>query len=202
VADIVAKAESWGVVDCICRKQKALIGEPCEHPLDVCMICSDTPGAFDRSSDVRALTQAEALATLQRAAEAGLVHSVTNSQEGLWYVCNCCTCSCAILRGMADLGVANVVARSAFVNQVDEAACVACGLCVESCPFDALLVDDAARVDQVRCVGCGVCTLVCPEGALSLVRRPENEVLAPPVTERDWMAERATARGIELDQVL
>jgi heterodisulfide reductase subunit A-like polyferredoxin len=103
---------------------------------------------------------------------------------------------------MADLGVANVVARSAFVNQVDEVSCVACGLCVESCPFDALSVDDVARVDGVRCIGCGVCTLVCPEDALSLARRPEKEVLAPPATEEVWMAERAEARGITLDKVL
>jgi hypothetical protein len=44
--------------------------------------------------------------------------------------------------------------------------------------------------------------LVCPEGALSLVRRPENEVLAPPVTEEEWMAERSAARGLKLDTVL
>ena len=25
-------AQSWGVIDCICRTQKALIGEPCGHP--------------------------------------------------------------------------------------------------------------------------------------------------------------------------
>jgi ferredoxin len=202
VADIVANTKAWGVVDCICRKQKALIGEPCEHPLDVCMTFSETPGAFDNSPEVRALTRDEALATLQRAAEAGLVHSVSNTQEGMWYVCNCCTCSCAILRGMAELGVANVVARSAFVNQVDQEACIACGLCVESCAFDALSVDDTAQVDKVRCVGCGVCTLACPEGALSLVRRPESEVLPPPATERDWQAERAAARGLALDEVL
>jgi formate hydrogenlyase subunit 6/NADH:ubiquinone oxidoreductase subunit I len=202
VADIVANTKAWGVLDCICRKQKALIGDPCEHPVEVCMTFSEVPGAFDQDSTVRALTQKEALETLHRAAEAGLVHSVSNAQEGTWYVCNCCTCSCAILRGMADLGVANVVARSAFVNQVDEEACVACGLCVESCPFDALSVDDVARVDGVRCVGCGVCTLVCPEEALGLVRRPEDEVLPPPVTEDEWRAERAAARGIELDAVL
>ena len=59
-----------------------------------------------------------------------------------------------------------------------------------------------AQVDEVRCVGCGVCALVCPEGALSLVRRPEDQVLAVPVTEEDWMAERAAARGIELGEVL
>jgi ferredoxin len=200
--EIVASARSWGVVDCICRKQKALIGEPCDHPLDVCMVMSDRPDAFARSSTIRAQTREEAMATLRRAAEAGLVHSVSNTQEGSWYICNCCTCSCAVLRGMADLGVANVVARSAFVNQVDEGTCIACGACVESCPFDALAVDDVARVDGVRCVGCGVCTLVCPEGALSLVRRPAAEVLPTPAKEADWRAERAATRGLELQEVL
>jgi electron transport complex protein RnfB len=205
VAEIVAHTEAWGVLDCICRKQKALIGEPCAHPIEVCMVFSETPSAFDQSSTVRALTQEEAMETLHMAAEAGLVHSVSNTQEGMWYVCNCCTCSCAILRGMADLGVANVIARSAFVNQVDEEACIACGACEESCPFGALAVDvavGAAIVDKVRCVGCGVCTLACPQGALSLVRRPEQEVLPTPVTEEDWMARRAADRGIELGAVL
>jgi heterodisulfide reductase subunit A-like polyferredoxin len=102
---------------------------------------------------------------------------------------------------MADLGIANVVARSAFVNQVNEEACIGCGLCVESCPFEALSVDAVARVDGVRCVGCGVCTLVCPEGALSLVRRPEGKVLPPPVAEEDWQVARAMARGLELAEV-
>jgi hypothetical protein len=37
---------------------------------------------------------------------------------------------------------------------------------------------------------------------LSLVRRPEEEVLPPPATEHEWMAKRAAARGLELDAVL
>lgn len=201
-AEIVAANRAWGVVDCICRKQKALIGEPCGHPLDVCMTLSPVPGAFDHSPTIRALTQDEALATLRRAAEAGLVHSVSNSQEGLWYICNCCTCSCGILRGMAELGMANVVARSAFVNQVDADACLACGACVDQCAFSALTLGDVVRVDTVRCVGCGVCVPVCPEGALGLVRRPEAEVLPPPLTDAEWRAARAAARGVDLGRVL
>ncbi len=200
-AEIVASCRAWGVVDCICRKQKALIGEPCGHPLDVCLAMSQVPGAFDHIPGMRSLTQEETLATLRRAAEAGLVHSVSNNQEGLWYICNCCTCSCGILRGMAELGVANVVARSAFVNQVDEAVCGACGLCVDQCSFAALTLADVVQVDRARCVGCGVCVLVCPEGALGLVRRPEAEVLPPPVTEADWRSARAVARGLDLAQV-
>jgi Na+-translocating ferredoxin:NAD+ oxidoreductase subunit B len=201
-ADIVAQAQAWGVMDCLCRKQQALIGQPCEHPLDVCMVFSNTPGAFAESTTVRALTQEGAMATLHRAAEAGLVHSVSNSQEGMWYVCNCCTCACGILRGIVDLGMANVIARSAFVNQVDEGACIGCGACVEKCQFGALAVDSVVHVDEMRCVGCGVCTVACPVGALSMVRRPDADVMPPPVTERDWLAERAAARGLDLNDVL
>ncbi len=159
VVTILAASKAWGVGDCICRKQQALIGKPCGHPVDVCMAFSDTPGAFDGSKDMRALTQAEALATLRRAAEAGLVHSVTNSQKGVWYVCNCCTCGCAVLRGMSELGMASVIAPSGFVCEVDEEKCVACGLCVERCQFGALDVGATAHVDVRRCAGCGVCTL-------------------------------------------
>jgi H+/Na+-translocating ferredoxin:NAD+ oxidoreductase subunit B len=201
-AEIVAACRSWGVVDCICRKQKALIGEPCGHPIDNCMTFSMRAGAFEGDSRVRALTQEEALATLRRAADAGLVHSVSNSREGIWYICNCCTCSCGILRGLADLGMANVIARSAFVSQVDEALCAGCGLCVDRCQFDALAFETVAEVDRFRCVGCGVCVTACPEGALSLIRRPDDEVLPPPVTGDDWLAARAAARGLDLAAVL
>lgn len=202
VTDIVNNVQAWGVVDCICRTQQALIGDPCEHPLDVCMLLSETPGVFDHSPAVRSLTREEAMATLQRAADAGLVHSVSNNQQGMWYICNCCTCSCAILRGMADLGVANIIARSAFVNQVDETLCTGCGLCVEHCQFEALSLEDIVSVDGIRCVGCGLCVSACPDEALSLVRRPDEEILPPPVTEADWRAERAAARGLDLCEVL
>ncbi len=201
-ADLVNRAQAWAVTDCICRKQQALIGEPCEHPLDVCMVLSERPGAFDRAPNLRVLTREGALATLQRAAEAGLVHAVSNNQEGHWYLCNCCTCACGILRGMADLGMANVVARSAFVNRVDTDLCIGCGACVDRCQFDALALDDVVRVDDTRCVGCGVCVPACPVGALSLVRRPDDEVLPPPATKREWREQRAAARGLDLDDVL
>ena len=44
-------------------------------------------------------------------------------------------------------------------------------------------MDLTAQVDVFRCAGCGVCVLACPQEALSLFRRPEAEVLAPPATE-------------------
>ena len=199
---IVEANQAWAVVDCICRKQKALVGDPCDHPVDVCLSLSAMPGAFDKSGAMKALTKDEAHAVLRRSAEAGLVHTVSNNQEGLTYICNCCACSCGILRGIAEFKMANAVARSAFVNQIDAGLCQGCGLCEDACQFDALQVADTAIVNAFRCVGCGVCMLACPEGALALVRRPEAEVLPPPITEDDWRRERAASRGIDIDAVL
>ena len=196
-AEIVDAMQAWGVQDCICRKQKALIGQACEHPIDVCMVMHPMANAFDGNAVIHALTHDEALGTLRRAAEAGLVHSVSNSQEGVYYVCNCCTCSCGILRGMAELGIANVVAASAFVNQVDEMLCNGCENCIQSCQFHALSMDGAlVKVNGIRCVGCGVCVINCSAEALSLVRRPEEEVLRVPVTHTEWEAQRAAERGL------
>jgi len=177
-SNMLNEAQSWGVIDCVCRKQKELIGEGCEHPVDVCLLLHNRPNAYDDHLVIQALTHEEAAATLTRAAEAGLVHSVGNNQLGTHYICNCCTCSCGILRGMADLGIANVVARSAFVNQVEDELCNGCEECVDHCQFDALALNDdfVMAVDRVRCVGCGVCVAFCEEEAMSLVRRPDDEV--------------------------
>ena len=197
-SQIVTNAQAWGVLDCICRKQKALIGQPCEHPVDMCMALHHRPGVFDQNPTIRALSQQEALDTLKRAAKAGLVHSVSNSQEGITYICNCCTCSCGILRGMAELGIANVVARSAFINQVDELLCSGCEICLDSCQFDALsLMDGCANVEEVRCVGCGVCVPVCPDRALGLVRRDEKDILQVPANIVEWGMLRLATRHID-----
>jgi Pyruvate/2-oxoacid:ferredoxin oxidoreductase delta subunit len=194
---LVKMAQAWGALDCICRKQKALIGEACSHPVDVCMALSEQPGAFDNNPIIHAVSQEESLATLKRAAEAGLVHTVSNNKSRIHYICNCCTCSCGILRGVADLGMANVVARSAFVNSVEDTLCNACGNCLSYCQFDALTMGDVVvEVNSVRCAGCGVCVQACPTEALVLVRRPEEEILPIPETQADWGERRLSARGL------
>jgi ferredoxin len=196
IACIIDSCKSWGVIDCICRVERRLAGQPCEHPIDVCMTLSPMEHAFDGSNTVKALTRDEAMATLDRAAEAGLVHSVSNTRDGVWYICNCCTCGCGILRGMAELGLANVVARSAYACRADADMCISCGACSEACQFGALSLPPLLAVDSVRCVGCGVCVHSCRTGALALFRRPESEIAPPPVSEADWRRERAAARGL------
>jgi Fe-S-cluster-containing hydrogenase component 2 len=202
ITDILASAKAWSVFDCICRKQKALIGDPCEHPVELCMAFSETPGAFDGDSHYKAVTQEEAFKTLQHAADVGLVHTVSNRQEDIGYLCNCCTCSCSMLRGMSETGIANSLVRSAFVNTVDAAICSGCENCLDYCQFNALTMEDQiAIVSAIKCIGCGVCVPSCETEAIALTRRPEDEIIQVPVTEEDWGVERAKARGIDLDIV-
>ncbi|UCF09913.1 MAG: 4Fe-4S binding protein [Candidatus Bipolaricaulota bacterium] len=201
-SDLVEGASSWGVRDCICRVQKSLIGEPCEHPISNCLILGAVEDAFDGSDDIRTVTKEEALDVLREAVEAGLVHSSGNYRRGVHYICNCCTCSCGVLRGIAEFGISNAVAHSSFCAAVDSETCVGCGTCAERCQFGALsVVDGTARIDATRCAGCGLCVTVCPSAALRLERRPEDEIEKPPATIAHWMHERAAARGLSMDDI-
>lgn len=195
-------AKSWGVRDCICRVQKTLIGEACGHPIENCLVFAPTAHAFESAEDVRVLSKEEAFAVLEDAEQAGLVHSSGNYRTGNSYICNCCTCSCGVMRGISELGIRTAVARSAFRVVVDVKKCMGCGSCIDRCQFGALsLVDGVAEVDPERCTGCGLCTTRCPSEALVLTRLPEEDISKPPATIRHWMRDKANARGISLEEI-
>jgi ferredoxin len=48
-----------------------------------------------------------------------------------------------------------------------------CQACVQACPHEAWILDDAAlALDTDRCDGCGLCASACPEGAILIEREP------------------------------
>ena len=201
--ELLEGAQSWGVRECICRVQRQLIGKGCDHPVENCLLFAPIEGAFARSETTRAITKEEALRILHEAEEAGLVHTTGNYRDRHFYICNCCTCSCGILRSVAEFGIPTAVAHSDFRAVVDAEACIGCGDCVERCQFGALAVpEDVCVVDYGRCVGCGLCTTVCPADALHLERRPEGEHPPLPISHKEWMAQRAEERGISMSDIL
>jgi electron transport complex protein RnfB len=200
--ELLENAQAWGVRDCICRVQQKLIGRGCDHPVETCLVFAPVPGAFDHSEATRKLTKDEALAILREAADSGLVHSPGNYRDGHYYICNCCTCCCGVLRTVSEFGMPTAIANSGFVMVVDESLCAGCGDCLARCPFEALsLPGDICQVDVGRCVGCGVCAAVCPTEAMSLTRRPEDQIVAPPANFGEWSSQRARARGLDSGEV-
>ncbi|MCP4538133.1 MAG: 4Fe-4S ferredoxin [Chloroflexi bacterium] len=200
---MLEEAKAWAVRDCICRVQRGLIGKACDHPVESCLVFAEVEGVFDHSKLDRALTKEEALSILRETEKSGLVHSTGNYRDGHHYICNCCTCCCGVLRGVAEFGVPTAVAHSDFGAVVNVEECIGCKDCVERCQFGALAVpEDVCEVDSVRCVGCGVCTMVCPTDALSLKRRPKGETPPLPTNNDEWLDLRAKERGIELADML
>ena len=46
--------------------------------------------------------------------------------------------------------------------------CIACGICVDECPQEALTVNDVCEVDADSCIDCGICVDAGPQDALAL----------------------------------
>ncbi len=62
-----------------------------------------------------------------------------------------------------------VISRARIVAIVAKPeSCIACGTCVETCPRDAITLEETAVIDQVLCTGCGMCVDDCSYGALAL----------------------------------
>lgn len=183
------------MLDCICRVQKRLIGQGCHHSVENCLVFSPKPGAFDRNEDIKTLTRKEAQEILAEADREELVHSVNNAQTEVYYVCNCCTCSCGVLRGMAEYGSDHSIARSDFYAVVDSDQCTGCEACIERCQFNAMtMVDEICVVDRVKCYGCGLCISACSSEALSLVQKSPEELTPPPIDDNAWRIERAASK--------
>jgi Fe-S-cluster-containing hydrogenase component 2 len=47
--------------------------------------------------------------------------------------------------------------------------------------MDAIEVNDGiAAIDSNRCIGCGLCVTTCPTQAMQLVKKPDDQLYEPP----------------------
>jgi ferredoxin len=193
VRAILMASKKFQVRDCICRKQRAYVGHPCKLPERICLSFSSMESAPSPND----ISQAVALALLDKAEEVGLVHTVSNVMKGVGYICNCCSCCCAILRGITEYGIENSVARAGYYAVIDPDECLGCGTCIERCQVRAISDQDGVSVvDRERCIGCGLCVTGCPNDVARLQRRPEAEIIQPPVDFAAWEHERLVNRGL------
>lgn len=189
VVGYVERARYISVQDCACRVSKG----SCEAPLDVCLAFDYGAKFLAERGMGRLIGRDEALAVLERAREAGLVHITSNTLDRVEFVCNCCPCCCGLLGTVTRLGGAAANIASNFQAAVDADTCLACGLCEDPCPVGAIAMAQVAVVDAVQCIGCGVCVTHCPEGAVALVRRTTTK--QPPQDFEAWLMQVAAEKG-------
>ena len=184
VKGLILKGKAFSVRDCICRVQQDKLGNRrCDFPLANCMGLSFS----ERPPRPGDISQEQATAILEESEKAGLVHAVSNVIEDVGYICNCCGCCCGVLRGITDWGIEESVARANYFAVIDPDTCTACGLCTQRCQVKAIAQkDDVLTIDRPRCIGCGLCVTACPEQAIRLERKPDSQIVPPPVDFETW----------------
>jgi len=194
IKQLILQARSFELRDCICRKQMDLVdNRRCDFPVRVCLNFSVKESPAGRNS----ITQEEAIKVLDQTEEVGLVHTVSNVATGVHYVCNCCGCCCAILRGITQFGIEHSVARANYYAVIDTEECNGCGTCEERCQVGACSVADGiATIDLTKCLGCGLCVTGCPTEAAKLKLKPDAEIITPPGNYKVWEQERLHNRGL------
>ncbi len=198
VSGVIEAGQSFAVNDCICKKEKRLLGHECDNPIEVCLAIAPLPGLFEKQPWGRPISKQEAYDVLDKAEEAGLVHMTSNVEAGHSFICNCCGCCCAVLTGINQLGMSDVV-NADFYSEIDGELCTLCGNCMENvCHVNAISEGETTvEVDRKLCIGCGVCLDTCMLEAIELKRKPAAERIASPPNDDAWVEERGRLRGVD-----
>ena len=128
---------------------------------------------------------------------------LSNWQENVDTICNCCQCCCVYFQAFHVLKHDTGMNHSNFEVHINPDTCLGCGLCVKRCPMDALTLVESppaknktgkvSAVQREICIGCGICAYKCPTTSLILKRR--EHTVDPPANavelKKRYAAEKA-----------
>jgi heterodisulfide reductase subunit A len=112
---------------------------------------------------------------------------VSTLREGIW-VSGCargpCDISEAVSQGQAAAGLmlsrlvpGKHLRLPACVSQINPDACSGCRICLNICPFGAIVpVASHAAIQEALCRGCGTCAAVCPSNAIDAKQFSDKEI--------------------------
>jgi electron transport complex protein RnfB len=206
VMAFLEREDYHSVSTCPCRHRHNLdpAFETCEHETENCLHFGRLGRYIVQNDMGREISPEETREILEAAAEAGLVHGISNTMQGMDTVCNCCSCCCLFLEPVKSISQEQRGhQRSNYLLEQNPDTCKACGLCAKRCPMDALELKDKEGVPKVDesgkkvkardrkevvfqpdlCIGCGVCVYKCPTQSLSLVHRGTEEDIPENMSE-------------------
>ncbi len=193
--ELVGRHRKAAVAPCICRREMAVAGKPCDKPEETCVTFGTAADYYLENGLGRPVEAREIIDILQMAEESGLVLQPSNAQRAA-NICMCCGCCCAVLRNLKTLPRPVDYVVSAFTAAAEPGLCQGCEVCVDRCQMDAIrMEEDRPVIDEDRCIGCGLCVTTCPSGPLSLVRKPDPEQPKVPKDMVRSALKLARARG-------
>ncbi len=94
------------------------------------------------------------------------------------------------------------VFNSDYYAVIDADRCTSCGICAdERCQVKAIDAgEDVYEITPEKCIGCGLCISTCPEEAISLVKKSDEDIVTPPTDEMDWFRKRGQKRGVDFSK--
>jgi Fe-S-cluster-containing hydrogenase component 2 len=141
--------------NCVCRQGKDKMSAPCQQTKirRTCITLKGTARSLADSGVASALSREQTLALLDQAEEVGMILQPENTQD------------------------LNFICCSNFYARVDPELGTACETCSGRCQMDALsLVDEVTEVNLDRCIGCGLCVTSCPPEAIQLERKAKTTI--------------------------
>lgn len=170
VRKTLEKARVIALGECYCRKRV----KSCNAPIDVCISLDKEAENEIANNRAKKIDIEQALATLKRSHEAGLVH-VTYTIKGnrkTDIICSCCSCCCHTLSALTRFGMQEAVTPSSYITTTNPDTCINCGKCAERCQFKARYIEHSKLIyNKDKCFGCGVCLTTCPTKSIMLQKR-------------------------------
>ena len=101
---VIDTATCITVGTCYCRHKMQHVGKACRNPQDVCLTFNKSAESLSKHGVARQIDRPEAHQILDRCIRLGLVQLGDNVQEGVNWICNCCSCCCEALLSYRKLG--------------------------------------------------------------------------------------------------
>lgn len=195
IREMVAAENIISLTQCICKKERGIMGHNCTKPQEVCLMFGDFARYFIDNNMARPITVEEAMNVLDLAEKNALVLNASNTSRHLEAICCCCTCCCPFIRSLklASNPAKNI--QSNYRSAIDRDLCTGCEECLGICPLGAIKMEEgSAQLMANRCIGCGLCTTVCPVDAISMQERQDKG--EPPAAYTDVLNLISSERGI------
>lgn len=170
VMEILGKSDSIAVQDCMCRTHY----KRCDHPMEVCLLLNKVADKNIKTRKARPVDLEEAGIITRNANLSGLVHlSFYMPDHEIFALCSCCPCCCHDLQIVKKYGRKDIMVHSEYIALTRDKNCIHCLECSDRCVFGARTIkDERLFYTPKQCLGCGLCITTCPGDAIFMALRP------------------------------